>query len=102
MGRTTFPRNRCRARCPVRLDDALENRVALGHRLLLYGLHLVFLNEVAIGEYGATNQFGVSNDGHCGSKVISNNIILVIVPFCGAEDVAKLAYLCTEVCGAEV
>ena len=86
----------------VRLDDALEDAVALGHRLLLHHLQFVLLHIVAVGQYASTNQIGMGDDGHGSGHIVSSLVILVFVPFESAEDATKLAHLRSEIGGADV
>ena len=86
----------------VGFDDALEDAVALGQWLILHHLDLVLLNEITIGQYTLADQIGVVDNDHRGSKVIGNNIVLILMPFCGAEEVTQHTHLGTEVGWAEV
>ncbi len=42
----------------IRFDDALKDTVALGQWLVFNCLYLVLLDEVAISEYGMTDELG--------------------------------------------
>ena len=86
----------------VRFDDALEDAVTLGQRLVFHHLDLILLNEFTKAQNTLSNQFRMRDKVHGASKVISNHIILSLIPSCVAEKVEQHHHLDTKVVRTDV
>lgn len=82
----------------IGLDDALEDRVALGHRLQLNNLQLALLYILAIAVEGVLGHDGTADERNDGSEVFGQDVrIGSFVQKVFAEYVTAECYLLHEI-----